>query len=121
MGVRGGADAGSTAASGVDAGSHAAAMEVRAGAGAAAVAADGALSGFSVGAPADFFSLDGDDVTFAGRAGDQLLDTFIFAGGDRCIDGVWRAGRKVVSGGRHHQRSAIEARYRATLERLLRA
>jgi cytosine/adenosine deaminase-related metal-dependent hydrolase len=74
-----------------------------------------------VGAPADFVSLNTDDVMFAGRGGDQLLDTFVFAGGDRCIDGVWRAGRKVVSGGRHHERAAIEARYRATLERLLRA
>jgi formiminoglutamate deiminase len=80
----------------------------------------GAL-GFEVGAPADFFSLRADDVAFAGRTGDQLIDTFIFAGGERCIDGVWRAGRKVVSGGRHHARAAIEARYRATLERLLRA
>jgi formiminoglutamate deiminase len=78
-------------------------------------------AGFEVGAPADFFSLNTDDVTFAGRGGDQLIDTFIFAGGERCIDGVWRAGRKVVSGGRHHARPAIEARYRATLERLLRA
>lgn len=77
--------------------------------------------GFEVGAPADFFSLNTDHVTFAGRGGDQLLDTFIFAGGERCIDGVWRAGRRVVSGGRHHARPAIETRYRATLARLLRA
>lgn len=89
-------------------------------AGARAASAAGRV-GFEVGAPADFFSLDAEHVTFAGRAGDQLLDTFIFAGGERCIDGVWRAGRKVVSGGRHHAREAIAARYRATLERLLRA
>ena len=79
----------------------------------------GVYAGIEVGAPADLFSLRTDDVMFAGRAGDRLLDTFIFAGGDRCIDGVWRAGRKVVSNGRHHARDAIEARYRATLERLL--
>jgi formimidoylglutamate deiminase len=81
----------------------------------------GARVGFEVGAPADFFSLNTDDLTFAGRAGDQLIDTFVFAGGERCIDSVWRAGRKLVSGGRHHARDAIEARYRATLERLLHA
>jgi predicted ABC-type ATPase len=34
---------------------------------------------------------------------------------------VWRAGRRVVSNGRHIEREKIEARYRATLERLLRA
>jgi formiminoglutamate deiminase len=84
-----------------------------------AAAGERGAAGFVVGAPADFFSLNTEDITFAGRGGDQLLDTFIFAGGDRCIDGVWRAGRKVVSGGRHHARVTIEARYRATLERLL--
>jgi formiminoglutamate deiminase len=81
----------------------------------------GVLTGIAVGAPADFFSLDTRDVLFAGRGGDSLLDTFIFAGRDRCIDSVWRAGRQVVSQGRHLARSGIEARYRATLERLLRA
>jgi len=80
----------------------------------------GGLSGFTVGASADFFSINTDDVAFAGRAGDQLLDTFIFAGGDQCIDSVWRAGRRVVSNGRHIEREKIEVRYRATLERLLR-
>jgi formiminoglutamate deiminase len=80
----------------------------------------GTSAGIAVGAPADFFSLDTRDVLFAGRSGDQLLDTFIFAGGDRCIDSVWRAGRQVVSQGRHLARAAIETRYRATLERLLR-
>jgi formimidoylglutamate deiminase len=90
---------------------------LRGGAQATAVSAQ---AGIAVGAPADFFSLATNDVMFAGRSGDQVLDTFIFAGGERCIDSVWRAGRKVVSGGRHHARDAIEARYRATLERLLR-
>ena len=33
----------------------------------------------------------------AGRAGDALLDSLIFAGGRHHIDGVWRAGQKVVS------------------------
>jgi formimidoylglutamate deiminase len=77
--------------------------------------------GFEVGARADFFSLNASDVLFAGREGDRMLDTFVFAGGERCIDCVWRAGRKVVSGGRHHARPQIEARYRATLARLMRA
>ncbi|HVY81868.1 MAG TPA: formimidoylglutamate deiminase [Steroidobacteraceae bacterium] len=81
----------------------------------------GARGGFEVGAPADFFSLDAGDVRFAGREGDQILDTFVFAGGERCIDCVWRAGRKVVSGGRHHARPQIEARYRTALARLVRA
>jgi formimidoylglutamate deiminase len=81
----------------------------------------GVGTGIEVGAPADFISLAIDNDIFAGRSGDQLLDTFIFAGGERCIDSVWRAGRRVVAGGRHTKRDRIQARYRATLERLLRA
>jgi formiminoglutamate deiminase len=80
----------------------------------------GVTGGIQVGAPADLFSLDTNDVVFAGRTGDRVLDTFVFAGGDQHIDSVWRAGRRVVSKGRHVEREKIEARYRATLERLLR-
>ena len=80
----------------------------------------GVTGGIQVGAPADLFSLDTSHVIFAGRTGDRVLDTFVFAGGDQCIDSVWRAGRRVVSNGRHMERETIEARYRATLERLLR-
>jgi cytosine/adenosine deaminase-related metal-dependent hydrolase len=90
-------------------------------AGVATAPATNVLAGIEVGAPADMLSLATDNVIFAGRNGDQLLDTFIFAGGDRCIDSVWRAGRRVVVNGRHTQRATIESRYSATLERLLRA
>ena len=42
----------------------------------------------------------------------------IFAGGAGCIDGVWRAGRKLVSEGRHIERGEIGlAAYQATLRR----
>jgi formiminoglutamate deiminase len=75
--------------------------------------------GIAPGAAADFFSLDTQAPALASRVGDALLDSYIFAGGQRCIDGVWRAGRQVVSGGRHHARDEIAAVYRATLERLL--
>jgi formimidoylglutamate deiminase len=82
--------------------------------------ATGVKGGIQVGAPADLFSLATNHVIFAGRTGDRVLDTLIFAGGDQCIDSVWRAGRRVVSKGRHVEREKIEARYRTTLERLLR-
>jgi formiminoglutamate deiminase len=78
-------------------------------------------TGIEVGAPADMFSLATDNAFFSACSGDQLLDTCIFAGGDRCIDTVWRAGRRVVTGGRHIRRESIEARYRAALDRLLQA
>jgi formimidoylglutamate deiminase len=81
----------------------------------------GVHAGIEPGAPADLVSLATDAVIFAGRNGDQLLDTFVFAGGDRCVDSVWRAGLRVVENGRHRHRAGIEQRYRAALERLLRA
>ncbi len=84
--------------------------------GAQALGVDG---GLKVGASADIVSLDADHPALAARAGDDLLDGFIFAGGDRLVSGVWRAGRKMVSDGVHHQRAVVMARYRRTLERLL--
>jgi formimidoylglutamate deiminase len=43
----------------------------------------------------------------------------VFAGRHGAIDGVWRGGRQVVSGGRHHAREAILARYGAALASVL--
>jgi formimidoylglutamate deiminase len=53
-----------------------------------------------------------------GRKGDALVDSWIFAGA-QCIDGVWSAGRKVVSGGRHHARDTIAASYVRSLRAVL--
>ncbi|TRW97734.1 formimidoylglutamate deiminase [Paracoccus sp. M683] len=47
----------------------------------------------------------------AGRKGDELLDSLIFAGGDGLVRDVWAAGRHVVQGGRHVARDAITAAY----------
>jgi len=76
--------------------------------------------GLVEGAPADFCSLNGGTAPFAERKGDALLDSFVFAGVRDAIDGVWRAGRKVVSSGRHQARDDAERSWRATLARLLR-
>ena len=78
----------------------------------------GVETGLAVGAPADIVSLDLTHPSLADRGGDALLDSWIFAARG-AVDGVWRWGRQVVSGGRHHARAAIEARYRETLARLL--
>lgn len=78
----------------------------------------GVATGFEVGAPADMFSLAIDDVAFASRSGDAIVDTFVFSGGDTCIDRVWRAGVCLVSNGRHRDREVIEARYRSALQRV---
>ena len=84
-----------------------------------AQALGGVAGGLSVGASADIVGLRADHPSLAGRTSDALIDSLVFAAGRGAVDGVWRAGRKLVSDGRHHQRSAIEARYRRVLEGLL--
>ncbi len=83
-----------------------------------ALATGQAHIGLCIGASADIVTLDVSDPVLAGRKGDALLDSWIFARAR--VDCVWRRGVKRVSGGRHHARDAIAARYRETLERLLR-
>ena len=75
--------------------------------------------GLRIGTAADLISLDSNHDALTGRAGDALLDSWIFAARVPAIDSVWRYGRKVVSGGRHRQREEIASRYRASLKRLL--
>ena len=67
----------------------------------------------------DIVSLDAAHPALIGRQGDAILDSFVFAARRDVIDGVWRAGRKVVSNGRHHRRDEITARYRQALEKVL--
>ena len=53
-----------------------------------------------------------------GRDGDTVLDTLIFARGDRDVTDVWSAGRHLVRDGRHTAREAITAGYAAAMRRL---
>jgi formiminoglutamate deiminase len=81
----------------------------------------GVEGGLRVDAPADIVSLDPDHPALIARGGDDILDSFIFAGGSGLISSVWRGGRRLVTGGAHHRRRDVAARYRRTLERLLAA
>ena len=80
----------------------------------------GCPAGIAFSAPADLIALDPQHPSLVGRRSDPVLDSWIFAA-HSCIDSVWRAGVRLVSGGQHHAREPIAARYRQTLERLLRA
>ena len=71
-----------------------------------------------VGRLADLMTLDRDNLALAGLEGDMALDGWIFAGDDGTVRDVWSAGRRLVTGGRHFAREAVEARYRAVLARL---
>ncbi|MGC1730657.1 MAG: hypothetical protein WA747_14925, partial [Steroidobacteraceae bacterium] len=73
----------------------------------------------AAGAPLDVVSLNADHPVLAARHGNEILDSWIFAGGRELIDCVWRLGVKLVSGGRHRAREALVARYTRALRKLL--
>ncbi|WP_312915680.1 formimidoylglutamate deiminase [Stenotrophomonas sp.] len=79
----------------------------------------GEQAGLVVGAPLDLLELDEQHPAMLGRAGDALLDSWLFAARNGALRGVWRNGRQLVRDGRHVNREAITARYRAALGRIL--
>jgi formimidoylglutamate deiminase len=85
----------------------------------AAPQGSGAGIGLVAQAPLDLVSLDSGHPALIERHEDEILDSWIFAAGRGVIDCVWRAGEKVVSGGRHRGRDAIVARYRRAMKTLL--
>ncbi|MFE0014533.1 formimidoylglutamate deiminase [Mesorhizobium sp. NPDC059054] len=76
-----------------------------------------ATTRLETGAPADFVSLDANHPSLAGKSGNAILDTWIFAGGTR-IDCAWVHGSKLVENGRHFAREAIAERFRNVMMRL---
>lgn len=82
-----------------------------------AQAAGRAAGAIRVGDWADLLRLDtsGD---LGARAGDAILDTFIFAGHDRMVADLWSAGRHIVQGGRHVARDRVAARFGRVMARL---
>lgn len=79
----------------------------------------GRPEGLVEGCSADLVVLDETRPELAARSGDAALDAYVFVGGSKLVKDVWRAGRKVVEGGRHHARDPIVTRYRSALRRLL--
>jgi formimidoylglutamate deiminase len=80
-----------------------------------------ATVGLTEGAFADIASLDADNVMLAGRAGDAILDSWIFGAARPIVDCVWARGNKMVKDGRHIGRDIIATRFRRTIEGLLSA
>jgi formiminoglutamate deiminase len=75
-------------------------------------------AGLAPGASLDLITLNAAHPALLERRGDELLDSWIFAGGRELIDCVWRAGERVVEGGRHRDRDALTARYGRALRAL---
>ena len=90
----------------------------------AAAAAGGALAAgrptgaIAPGLLADLMALDDGHVDLAGRVGDTVLDSYIFAGNDAMVHDVWSAGRHVVRNGQHIRRSEIVAAYSKAMQEL---
>jgi formiminoglutamate deiminase len=76
-------------------------------------------SGIAAEMRADMITLNLEHPSLYGRVGDQLLDSWIFAANQNCIDTVWRRGRKLVSKGRHIAAEPIRVRYKNVLKRIL--
>jgi formiminoglutamate deiminase len=74
--------------------------------------------GLREGAPADLVGLNAADPVLAGRTGDSILDSWIFAGG-RVVDCVWRQGDKLVVDGRHKGWELAARRYKEVLGRIV--
>ncbi|RWB22041.1 MAG: formimidoylglutamate deiminase [Mesorhizobium sp.] len=81
------------------------------------VALGAGLSAITVGNPADLVSLDASHPSLASKAGDAILDAWIFANGSK-VDCVWVHGKKQVTDGRHAKREAIARRFRAVMTAL---
>ena len=73
----------------------------------------------AVGGSADLVTLDTSAAPFVATNPDQWLDHWIFAARRPMVDCVWRAGRKLVQGGRHIHAERIERRYREVLRNLI--
>ena len=69
-------------------------------------------AGLTVGADADFVSLNVHHVSLAGRSYDHILDSFVFNAGQSLIDCVWSRGHQCVSGGKHFKRDRIAAQFK---------
>jgi formimidoylglutamate deiminase len=67
---------------------------------------------------ADLIALDSLAIDLAGKQGDAILDSFIFAGDDRMVRDVWSAGRHLVREGRHSKREEITSRYLTVMQAL---
>ena len=74
--------------------------------------------GLTAGASLDLVTLNSRHPALLERRDDEILDSWIFAGGRELIDCVWRAGERVVAGGRPRDRDKLIARYGRALREL---
>lgn len=78
------------------------------------------IGALEAGRRADIVVLDANGPLFAGREGDELIDTFVFAGSGHGVRDVMVAGRWLVQEGRHFAETAIAAGYKRAMQSILR-
>jgi len=64
-------------------------------------------------------SLRPDHVMLEGRAGDRILDAWIFGARESAIDSVWVRGVRRVSGGHHCRRDDVRQGFARVMRRLV--
>ena len=79
------------------------------------------IGALAAGSRADVVVLDADHPDLSARAGDHWLDAWIFVAGRSAVKAVLVGGDTVVEASRHVKRSAIEARFKAAIARLVAA
>lgn len=75
-----------------------------------------ALGALHEGARADVIALDPDASALVGAGDDDALDRWVFCGQRSAVRDVWVAGTQVVADGRHRDREAIAAQFKAALK-----
>ena len=83
-----------------------------------AIAAGRQCGSIAAGYYADLMALDSENVHLAGKSGDMILDSYIFAGDDNLITDVWSAGRHRVINGAHKNHEKITARFKSIMQEL---
>ena len=89
-----------------------------------AASASGALAlgqpqgAIAPGLRADIVLLDQQHGALIGRAGDNVLDSWIFSGGNACVKDVYVAGQAVIKDRHHEHEEAILKDFRAAVKRL---
>lgn len=90
------------------------------GAAAGAAQALGRASGaIAPGLWADLVAVDMDHPSLCALTPAQVLDGLVFAAPDGIVTDLWSAGRHRVKGGRHVERDAVRANYRAAIKGLV--
>jgi formiminoglutamate deiminase len=68
---------------------------------------------------ADLLELDSSHPLLENRVDDDIIDTWLFAGGNGMLRSVWVAGELQVEQGRHVLRPTLEASFRQTMKELV--